>query len=200
MGVHPKRAPSWAERPLVSPQAAALSNAQPSRMNRRDEAEAARPPALTSVLRAFVDRARWWSTSGSRDATSRESRGSDGATVHTIPGPGPLPRPRKLGPGLVNAIGCWCSIASTSNSPEAWEPWTLMAQPDLLLITCCRFERGAKQSPYSRVSRLFPAPSRTSAGAARLPRDGGRQRLALVPPRSPIGRNCRLAPQPPSLP
>ena len=154
MGGTPK-ASAWLGRrgPLGSLQLQALPLSMLSlSMIVRDEAE--RLAACLASVQGFVDEQVVVDT-GSRDTTAAIAR-QHGATVHTIPWPGDFAPARNLALGWVS--GDWVLVLDADEQllPEAWEPLQqLMAQPDLLLINLLRFERGAKQSPYSRVSRLF---------------------------------------------
>ncbi len=79
-----------------------------------------------------------------------------GATVHRLPWPGDFAEARNR--ALEWVSGDWVLVLDADETllPEARAPLrALMGQPDVLLINLLRFERGARQSPYSSVSRLF---------------------------------------------
>jgi tetratricopeptide (TPR) repeat protein len=76
--------------------------------------------------------------------------------VEQIPWPGDFAPARNQ--ALQWVSGDWVLVLDADERlrPEAWAPLrALMAQPDVLLINLLRHERGAAQSPYSNVSRLF---------------------------------------------
>jgi tetratricopeptide (TPR) repeat protein len=76
--------------------------------------------------------------------------------VEQIPWPGDFAPARNQ--ALQWVSGDWVLVLDADERlrPEAWAPLrALMAQPDVLLINLLRHERGAVQSPYSNVSRLF---------------------------------------------
>jgi tetratricopeptide (TPR) repeat protein len=79
-----------------------------------------------------------------------------GARVERITWPGDFAPARNQ--ALQWVKGDWVLVLDADERlrPEAMAPLrALMAQPDLLLINLLRHERGAVQSPYSNVSRLF---------------------------------------------
>ena len=92
---------------------------------------------------------------GSSDDTVARARAL-GARVEQIPWPGDFAPARNQ--ALQWVSGDWVLVLDADERlrPEAWAPLrALMAQPDVLLINLLRHERGAVQSPYSNVSRLF---------------------------------------------
>ena len=92
---------------------------------------------------------------GSSDDTVARARAL-GARVVEIPWPGDFAPARNQ--ALQWVSGDWVLVLDADERlrPEAWAPLrALMAQPDVLLINLLRHERGAAQSPYSNVSRLF---------------------------------------------
>ena len=92
---------------------------------------------------------------GSSDDTVVRARAL-GARVEQIPWPGDFAPARNQ--ALQWVSGDWVLVLDADERlrPEAWAPLrALMAQPDVLLINLLRHERGAVQSPYSNVSRLF---------------------------------------------
>jgi len=79
-----------------------------------------------------------------------------GARVERIAWPGDFAPARNQ--ALQWVQGDWVLVLDADERlrPEAVAPLrALMAQPDVLLINLLRHERGAVQSPYSNVSRLF---------------------------------------------
>ena len=79
-----------------------------------------------------------------------------GARVERIDWPGDFAPARNQ--ALQWVSGDWVLVLDADERlrPEAMAPLrALMAQPDVLLINLLRHERGAMQSPYSNVSRLF---------------------------------------------
>ncbi len=79
-----------------------------------------------------------------------------GARVEQIDWPGDFAPARNQ--ALQWVSGDWVLVLDADERlrPEAMAPLrALMAQPDMLLINLLRHERGAVQSPYSNVSRLF---------------------------------------------
>jgi len=79
-----------------------------------------------------------------------------GARVEEIDWPGDFAPARNQ--ALQWVSGDWVLVLDADERlrPEAMGPLrALMAQPDVLLINLLRHERGAVQSPYSNVSRLF---------------------------------------------
>ena len=79
-----------------------------------------------------------------------------GARVERIEWPGDFAPARNQ--ALQWVSGDWVLVLDADERlrPEAMAPLrALMAQPDVLLINLLRHERGAVQSPYSNVSRLF---------------------------------------------
>ena len=92
---------------------------------------------------------------GSNDDTVARAQAL-GARVEQIPWPGDFAPARNQ--ALQWVSGDWVLVLDADERlrPEAWAPLrALMAQPDVLLINLLRHERGAAQSPYSNVSRLF---------------------------------------------
>ena len=92
---------------------------------------------------------------GSSDDTAARAQAL-GARVEQIPWPGDFAPARNQ--ALQWVSGDWVLVLDADERlrPEAWAPLrALMAQPDVLLINLLRHERGAAQSPYSNVSRLF---------------------------------------------
>ncbi|MFM8662141.1 MAG: glycosyltransferase family 2 protein, partial [Cyanobium sp.] len=92
---------------------------------------------------------------GSNDGTVAIAEGC-GAVVHRLDWPGDFAPARNAALDLVH--GEWVLVLDADEQllAEAREPLQqLMAQPDLLVVNLLRLERGARQSPYSRVSRLF---------------------------------------------
>jgi tetratricopeptide (TPR) repeat protein len=118
----------------------------------RNEAE--RIAACLESVRGFADELVVLDT-GSTDATVAIAERC-GAVVHAMPWPGDFAPARNE--ALRHLHGDWVLVLDADEllMPEAREPLRrLMAEPDLLLINLLRFERGALQSPYSNVSRLF---------------------------------------------
>jgi glycosyltransferase involved in cell wall biosynthesis len=118
----------------------------------RDEAERLER-CLASVV-GFVDEIIVVDT-GSQDDTIAIAR-AQGATVHQCPWPGDFAAARNQALELVQ--GDWVLVLDGDEwlRPEARAPLqSLMAQPELLLITLLRRELGAALAPYSCVSRLF---------------------------------------------
>ena len=79
-----------------------------------------------------------------------------GARVEQIEWPGDFAPARNQALQFVS--GDWVLVLDADEQlrPEAMAPLrALMAQPDVLVINLLRHERGAVQSPYSNVSRLF---------------------------------------------
>jgi tetratricopeptide (TPR) repeat protein len=116
--------------------------------------EAQRLEACLASVAGFVDEMVVVDT-GSSDATVAIAERC-GATVHHIDWPGDFAPARNHALGLVH--GEWVLVLDADERlcPEARTPLrTLMAEPDLLLINLLRRELGARQSPYSNVSRLF---------------------------------------------
>lgn len=109
--------------------------------------------ALTSV-QGFVDEMVVVDTGSGDDSAAIAQR--CGATVHHIPWPGDFAPARNR--ALEWVRGDWVLVLDADEwlRPEARGPLRqLMGQPDALLINLLRRETGAKQSPYSNVSRLF---------------------------------------------
>ncbi len=118
----------------------------------RNEAE--RLERCLASVADFVDEMVLLDT-GSSDATIAIAAAC-GAVVHQLPWPGDFAPARNA--ALEHVRGDWVLVLDADEwlLPEAREPLRqLMAQPDLLLINLLRQERGAAQSPYSNVSRLF---------------------------------------------
>ena len=92
---------------------------------------------------------------GSKDNTVALAEAA-GARVEQIEWPGDFAPARNQALAMVQ--GDWVLVLDADErlKPEAWTPLrALMAQPDVLVINLLRHERGAIQSPYSNVSRLF---------------------------------------------
>jgi len=92
---------------------------------------------------------------GSSDATVAIAERC-GAVVHHLSWPGDFAPARNA--ALEHVHGAWVLVLDADEQllAEAREPLRqLMAEPDLLVVNLLRLERGARQSPYSRVSRLF---------------------------------------------
>ena len=118
----------------------------------RNEAE--RLEACLASVRGFVDELVLLDT-GSSDATVAIAERC-GAVVHQMDWPGDFEPARNE--ALKYVSGDWVLVLDADEQllEEAKQPLLqLMAQPELLLINLLRFERGALQSPYSNVSRLF---------------------------------------------
>ena len=118
----------------------------------RDEAE--RLERCLRSVAGFVDEMVVVDT-GSSDGTVAIAEAC-GAVVHHLPWPGDFAPARNRALGWVR--GDWVLVLDADEwlCPEAREPLQeLMADPDALLITLLREERGSRQSPYSSVSRLF---------------------------------------------
>ena len=118
----------------------------------RDEAE--RIEACLRSVQGFVDEMVVVDT-GSSDDTAAIAAGL-GAVVHHIDWPGDFAPARNQ--ALQWVSGDWVLVLDADEQlrPEVREPLRqLMAQPELLLINLLRQELGARQSPYSNVSRLF---------------------------------------------
>ncbi len=116
--------------------------------------EAARLASCLGSVAGFVDEMVLVDT-GSRDDTVAVAERL-GATVHRFPWPGDFAPARNRALELVT--GDWVLVLDADEAllPLARAPLrALMAQPDVLLINLLRHERGARQSPYSSVSRLF---------------------------------------------
>ncbi|MEB3348942.1 MAG: glycosyltransferase [Cyanobacteriota bacterium] len=116
--------------------------------------EAGRIAACLASVADFVDEMVVLDT-GSDDGTAAIAAAC-GARVHHAPWPGDFAPARNRALELVQ--GDWVLVLDADEQllPEARAPLRqLMAEPDLLLITLLRQERGAVQSPYSSVSRLF---------------------------------------------
>ncbi len=110
-------------------------------------------PCLASVA-GFVDEMVVVDTGSSDDTVAIAER--CGAVVHRLPWPGDFAPARNR--ALEWVQGDWVLVLDADERlrPEARQPLRqLMAQPDLLVINLLRQERGAAQSPYSCVSRLF---------------------------------------------
>ena len=118
----------------------------------RNEAE--RLEACLASVRGFVDELVLLDT-GSSDATVAIAKRC-GAVVHQMDWPGDFEPARNE--ALKHVSGDWVLVLDADEQllEEAKQPLRqLMAKPELLLINLLRFERGALQSPYSNVSRLF---------------------------------------------
>ncbi len=118
----------------------------------RDEA-ASLASCLASV-RGLVDEMVVVDT-GSRDDTVAIARAA-GAVVRQLPWPGDFAAARNA--ALDWVTGEWVLVL---DADERLQPRAIpslrqaMAQPDALLVTLLRQECGARQSPFSSVSRLF---------------------------------------------
>jgi tetratricopeptide (TPR) repeat protein len=92
---------------------------------------------------------------GSEDDTVAIARAA-GAVVHHLPWPGDFAAARNA--ALDWVTGDWVLVL---DADERLQPRAIpflrqaMAQPEALLVTVLRQECGARQSPYSSVSRLF---------------------------------------------
>ena len=118
----------------------------------RNEAE--RLERCLASVAGFVDEMVLLDT-GSSDATVAIAERC-GAVVHHFPWPGDFAPARNE--ALRHVRGEWVLVLDADEQllGEARQPLNqLMAQPDLLVVNLLRFERGARQSPYSEVSRLF---------------------------------------------
>jgi tetratricopeptide (TPR) repeat protein len=116
--------------------------------------EAAQIEDCLRSVQGFVDEMVVVDT-GSIDNTIALAMGM-GARVEQIPWPGDFAPARNQ--ALEFLRGDWVLVLDADERlrPEAVAPLrALMAQPDVLLINLLRHERGAVQSPYSNVSRLF---------------------------------------------
>ncbi|MEB3266672.1 MAG: glycosyltransferase family 2 protein [Cyanobacteriota bacterium] len=116
--------------------------------------EASHIGACLASVQGFVDEIVVLDT-GSDDNTAAIAQGC-GAQVHHAPWPGDFAPARNQALDLVR--GDWVLVLDADEQllSQARDPLRrLMADPDLLLITLLRHERGAVQSPYSNVSRLF---------------------------------------------
>ena len=118
----------------------------------RNEAE--RLEACLRSVAGFVDEMVLLDT-GSTDGTVALAERL-GAVVQPCPGRAISRRPATRRCATCAATGCSCSTPTSSCWRRPGHPCgRLLAQPDLLLINLLRHERGAGQSPYSSVSRLF---------------------------------------------
>jgi len=118
----------------------------------RDEAE--QLEACLASVAGFVDEMVVVDT-GSTDATTAIAARC-GATVHHLAWPGDFAPARNRALELVH--GDWVLVLDADERlcSEARAPLRrLMTEPDLLLINLLRREEGARQAPYSNVSRLF---------------------------------------------
>jgi tetratricopeptide (TPR) repeat protein len=118
----------------------------------RNEAE--RLERCLASVADFVDEMVLLDT-GSSDATVAIAERC-GATVHHLPWPGDFAPARNAALDLVR--GDWVLVLDADEllRQEARAPLRkLMERPDLLVVNLLRLEQGARQSPYSRVSRLF---------------------------------------------
>lgn len=116
--------------------------------------EAAQIEACLQSVQGFVDEMVVLDT-GSTDNTIALAEAM-GARVETMVWPGDFAPARNQ--ALSTLQGNWVLVLDADERllPEAWEPLRqLMADPALLVINLLRHERGAVQSPYSNVSRLF---------------------------------------------
>ena len=116
--------------------------------------EAAQIEACLRSVQGFADELVVVDTGSQDDTVARAE--AMGARVEQIPWPGDFAPARNQ--ALQWVQGDWVLVLDADERlrPEAWAPLrALMAQPDVLLINLLRHERGAVQSPYSNVSRLF---------------------------------------------
>ncbi|WP_438982981.1 glycosyltransferase [Vulcanococcus sp.] len=116
--------------------------------------EAAQIEACLRSVQGFADELVVVDT-GSTDNTVALAQAM-GARVEHIEWPGDFAPARNQALQFVN--GDWVLVLDADEQlrPEAMAPLrALMAQPDVLVINLLRHERGAVQSPYSNVSRLF---------------------------------------------
>ena len=116
--------------------------------------EAAQIEDCLRSVQGFVDEMVVVDT-GSTDNTPALAQAM-GARVEQIEWPGDFAPARNQALQWVN--GDWVLVLDADERlrPEAMAPLrALMAQPDVLVINLLRHERGAVQSPYSNVSRLF---------------------------------------------
>jgi tetratricopeptide (TPR) repeat protein len=116
--------------------------------------EAAQIEDCLRSVQGFADELVVVDTGSSDDTVARAQ--ALGARVEQIPWPGDFAPARNQ--ALQWVSGDWVLVLDADERlrPEAWAPLrALMAQPDVLLINLLRHERGAVQSPYSNVSRLF---------------------------------------------
>jgi tetratricopeptide (TPR) repeat protein len=116
--------------------------------------EAAQIEACLRSVQGFADELVVVDT-GSTDNTVALAQAL-GARVEQIEWPGDFAPARNQALQFVS--GDWVLVLDADEQlrPEAIAPLrALMAQPDVLLINLLRHERGAVQSPYSNVSRLF---------------------------------------------
>jgi tetratricopeptide (TPR) repeat protein len=116
--------------------------------------EAAQIEDCLRSVQGFADEMVVVDTGSSDDTVARAQ--ALGARVEQIPWPGDFAPARNQ--ALQWVSGDWVLVLDADERlrPEAWAPLrALMAQPDVLLINLLRHERGAAQSPYSNVSRLF---------------------------------------------
>ena len=116
--------------------------------------EAAQIEDCLRSVQGFADELVVVDTGSSDDTVARAQ--ALGARVEQIPWPGDFAPARNQ--ALQWVSGDWVLVLDADERlrPEAWAPLrALMAQPDVLLINLLRHERGAAQSPYSNVSRLF---------------------------------------------
>ncbi len=116
--------------------------------------EAAQIEDCLRSVQGFVDEMVVVDT-GSTDNTPALAQAM-GARVEQIEWPGDFAPARNQ--ALQGVNGDWVLVLDADERlrPEAMAPLrALMAQPDVLVINLLRHERGAVQSPYSNVSRLF---------------------------------------------
>ena len=116
--------------------------------------EAAQIEDCLRSVQGFVDEMVVVDT-GSTDNTPALAQAM-GARVEQIEWPGDFAPARNQ--ALQWVSGDWVLVLDADErlQPEAMAPLrALMAQPDVLVINLLRHERGAVQSPYSNVSRLF---------------------------------------------
>lgn len=118
----------------------------------RNEAE--RLEGCLASVAGFVDEMVLLDT-GSSDGTVALAKRL-GAVVHSLAWPGDFAPARNE--ALRHVGGDWVLVLDADEQllePARQPLRRLLEQPDLLLINLLRHERGARQSPYSSVSRLF---------------------------------------------
>jgi tetratricopeptide (TPR) repeat protein len=157
----------------------------------RDEAE--RLAACLASVADFVDEMVIVDT-GSKDDSVAVAK-SCGATVHQRPWPGDFAPARNQ--ALALCRGDWVLVLDADERllPEPrQELRQRMDEPDLLVITLLRQELGARQSPYSSVSRLFRRhPALVWSGAYHASIDDSAAALCQREPSWRIGHCARPA-------